>query len=481
MDMMQIPAPGATIEQMIPTSVRDKFDVLVCGGGTAGCVAALAAARAGARTLLVERHGYLGGMMTAGNAGLTKYIKHDKSQTAYRDILDRLAVDPQAVQVVGGLPMAITQRLIDSGAGLGTAGKAGSYVFTSQQDFKYMLLEMLQSAGVHFLLHSQVVDVWRQGERIAGVVVENKSGRQAWLAGMVIDATGDGDVAWRAGVPYVLGVGPDDMAFQQGVPAGTMQHMGVMFRVANIDIDPFLEYLAAFPDRFAIQPFGLMDYAQVRQAYRRNEMAVFCVNNVPEAGFQIYNTPIPGIFTFCCPTYAGNGTDVDDLTQAELFMASEVARRMHGLKQLPGFAAAVLLDVPEICVRETRHIQGEYVLNIQDILGDRSFPDSIGRGCHPIDIQPIPPELRQYPLRDWSFAIPYRSLVARGIDNLLLAGRCISCTHEASGCTRVTAQCMITGEAAGTAAALSLDRGCPARDLPLVLLQNKLRQNGVIL
>jgi hypothetical protein len=154
------------------------------------------------------------------------------------------------------------------------------------------------------------------------------------------------------------------------------------------------------------------------------------------------------------------------------------------MRELPGFENACLLDCPEIGVRETRHIQGDYLLNIRDIHNQVEFPDRIGRGSHPIDSYPRPKWINDpataYPPR-WCFHIPFGALLAQGKSNLLLAGRCISATHEAFGCIRPTVQCMITGEAAGTAAALCVARGCELRALPTDELQEVLSRQGVLL
>jgi len=135
---------GNTYTSNVEATVVAEADVVVAGGGTAGCVAAIAAARNGANVLLVERRGFLGGMMTAGNAGLTKYIVHEKNQREYRKVLADFAEDPASVQEVGGIPMEITKRLLDTGAAIGTNANAGSYVFTSQEDFKWLLLTMME-------------------------------------------------------------------------------------------------------------------------------------------------------------------------------------------------------------------------------------------------------------------------------------------------------------------------------------------------
>jgi len=472
---------GSTYTSTVEAVVAADVDVLVAGGGTAGCVAAIAAARNGANVLLVERQGFLGGMLTAGNAGLTKYIVHEKSQTEYRDVLAQFEKDPASVQVVGGLPMEITERLMESGAGIGTHGAAGSYVFTAQDDFKFLLLTMMEEAGVKLLLHSLIVDVIKEGDSIEGVIVENKSGRQVLLAKLFIDATGDGDVAARAGAPYVVGVAEDDVAAEAGTPLGTMQAMGVMFRMGNIDMDRCFEYLLAHRDQFVPQPFALLGLDEAYEAYQKGDMMTINITGIGHR-FQIYNTPLPGVFTFCCPHYYGNGLSVDDLTRGEIALMREIRKRIAEMRSLPGFEDAYLIDCPEICVRETRHFRGEYVLNIEDILSQRTFEDTIGRGCHPIDIQPIPDSLKKYPLAHrWYFNIPYRSLLPKKVDNLLLAGRCISNTHEASGCTRPTVQCMITGEAAGTAAAMCVAEGTAPLGLDMQELRQQLSAQGVIL
>lgn len=473
---------GSVYKSVIETRVAAKADVLVAGGGTAGAVAAIAAARNGADVLLVERRGFLGGMMTDGNAGLTKYIVHEKSQAEYREVLAEFERDPSAVQVIGGLPMEISRRLLDTGAGIGTHGSAGSYIFTSQSDFKFLLLQMMEEAGVRLMLHSLIVDVILQEDTIQGIIVENKSGRQALLGNIVIDATGDGDVAARAGAPYVVGVAEGDLAAEAGTAKGSMQAMGVMFRVGNIDMLRCFEYLLAHREQFAPQPFALLGLEEAHQAFQRGDMMTINITGIGHR-FQIYNTPIPGVFIFCCPHYYGNGLSVEDLTQGEVAMMKEIRKRVDEMKAaLPGFEDAWLLDCPEISVRETRHFRGEYVLDIEDILSQREFPDGIGKGCHPIDIQPIPDSLRKYPLAHrWSFNIPYRCLLPKGVENLLLAGRCISNTHEASGCTRPTVQCMVTGQAAGTAAALSAAEGVAPRALSMEDLRARLQAQGVIL
>jgi hypothetical protein len=472
----------------VETEVADAVDVLVAGGGTAGCLAALAAARNGAKTMLVERYGYLGGMMTAGNAGLTMYMKFSGKQEDHEADQESLGTNPEDVQVAGGITKELADRLIESGIGLGNKGQAGSYIFTSSEDFKRLLFDLMAEAGVVLRLHSWVVDVLMDGEAVEGVVMESKSGRQIVAAKHVIDATGDADVAVRAGVPYHIGVTPDDLTAKDGAAKiGEMQAMGVMFKVGNVELDRTFAWMVENPERFSKQPFARYTLAESKERYERGEMACFNISTGfegPPRGFQVYNLPTEGVVTLCCPCYNADGTKVEELTRAETVLASMVHRWVGNIRQLPGFEKAFLLDCPQIGVRETRHIVGDFQLGIEDIYHQVEFPDSIGRGAHPIDTRPRPKWLNDpgdsYPPR-WYFHIPFSALLAKGVRNLMVVGRCMSATHEAFGCIRPTVQCMITGEAAGTAAALATGAGVEIRELPFERLKERLLEQGVLL
>ena len=483
---------GATVSAMVEAKVAAEVDVVVAGGGTSGVVAAIAAARNGASVLLVERRGYLGGMTTGGNVGLTKYVVHEEDTQRHHKVIDALRRDATSVQVVGGIPLEITKRLMNKKAALGTHGDAGSYVFTEAEEFKLELLLMMEEAGVQLLLHSLLVDVIKRDNRVLGVVIENKSGRQVVSAKMYVDATGDGDLAARAGAPFVVGVADGDLSAEHGIPVGSMHSMGVMFRVRNMDMPRCLEFLREHPEHFAVQGAGKMDLDQVREGFENGEMAVFYVKGLAgtqpgrtgdNRTIQFYNSPSPGVFTCCCPVVQGNGLTVEDLTRAEIAIAKLVHQWLWEMRRyIPGCESIYLLDCPEIGVRETRHFRGEYVLNWKDVLTGREFEDSIGRGSHTIDAGPVPKELLEAPLPSrWSFGIPYRSLVPREVDNVLLAGRCISCTHEASGCIRTSVQCMVTGQAAGTAAAMCVADNKTPRSLDTGNLRQRLADQSAVL
>ncbi len=203
----------------------------------------------------------------------------------------------------------------------------------------------------------------------------------------------------------------------------------------------------------------------------------------PYGLLQIYTYPRKGVMIgcSCIPTRNISGVNADELTLAEYEVLIEESTQIERYrKALPGFENAYIIDVPQAGVRETRRVDGEYRLNIVHILKNEDFYDSIGFSSHPIDVSPRPVECENTPLAKRAFfRVPYRSLVAKDIDNLLLAGRLISTTREAFGCIRPTACCMVTGEAAGTAAALLSKAGGKAKDIDVENLRETLKKNGV--
>ncbi len=476
--------PGKDYVAQVKSEVLPPVDVVVAGGGTAGVTAALAAARGGAQVMLVESRGYLGGMLTAGNAGITMFTKFSGKTEWHAADLEALESNPEEMHIAGGVTMEIVKRVISEKYGIGNSGTVGSYVFTSSEDFKRILLQMMKEAKVQLRLHSLLVDVVKDGNRVCGVVLESKSGRQIVPAKQFIDATGDGDLAVRAGAEYTVGVTKDDVCAGQAT-IGEMHPMGVMFKVGNVDLHKTFAWLGEHPENFQKQPFARFSYEEARERFEKNEMATInIINHKYPEHFQVYNLPTPGVATLCCPCVKGmDGCNVEDLTRAEVMIAEMLERWMDGIRHIPGFEQAFLLQVPEMGVRETRHIQGDYLLTLEDIYHQKQFGDCIGFGSHPIDTRPRPKWLddpeNAYPPR-WYFQIPFGSLVVKGIENLLVGGRCISGTHEAFGCIRPTVQCMITGEAAGTAAAMAIKQNTNPRQLNHEDLRNQLKENGVL-
>ncbi len=487
----------------ISAELYGEYDVVVCGGGTAGCVAALAAAREGAKTAIIEGSGFLGGMFTAGNAGMTKYIKHAKNAEVQaevnRDLIDR----PEEALTTGGIPLELVKRLMERKAAVGTNGTAGSFVYTDSQEFKLLLFDLLKEAGVKILLHCNIFDVIKENDKVTGVIFTSKQGVMYVKGKQFIDATGDGDVSALAGADYVLGAGPDDQVVKEGIAEiGKLQIMGAMYRIGGVDYDGFIEYIKKHPEKITIHPYGLMSHEEIIETLKKGDSIIlngtltgekyhteqgFIRQDPPFNYYQIYNYPREGIAVGCVThilTDGLDGTKIDDVVQGEyevLYCAKRQVARLR--EEVGGFENAFVLDVPQVGVRETRHVVGEYKIDIHDVLESRTYPDTIGFSTHPCDIGPLPKAVKEWDRPDkFYFSLPYRCLVAKGLDNLLLAGRLISNSREAAGCTRPTVACMVTGEAAGTAAAILCRDGISeAKDIDVQKLRATLKENGVVL
>jgi hypothetical protein len=385
-----------------------ETDVVVAGGGPAGIIAGIAAARNGAKTLLVERYGYLGGMMTG--SWVTWLLGFGDGNK----------------QVVRGLTDEFVRRLGEVG-GLVNARNASGDVNSDAECIKWLAIEMLEEAGAEMLLHSLAAAAVVEDSLVKGIVVENKSGRQAILARVVIDATADGDVAHLAGAETC-----------------TDNHdISLCLRVEGVDRAKFEAFKKA-------DPSGLQELLQKLKA---------------EGGVEPANTH----------RFAGRSAiDVGDLT----FMENDSRKRvMKGLlfmkKNVPGYENAKLArTAPQLGVRESRKIVGEYTLTEEDILASRKFSDTIGRcGAHMKGYQ-------LYDVRGLDYDIPYRCLVPKKVEGLLASGRCVSATHGAINTLRLIVPCMLTGEAAGTAAAVAVKKGVQPREIVVSQLQAKLREQG---
>ena len=424
--------------------VRDEVDVLVVGGGTAGPAAGIAAARRGCRTLLVEQFNCLGGMATAG----------------LHQHLGVFMGEGDRPKIAGGLPDEIARRAAEDWGGR----FYGRYLDVEIEGFKCLLDSMAAECGLELLYYSLVGEALVEDDRIRGVVLTNKSGRFAVLAERVIDCTGDADVAFRAGCPMQFGR-PADGRTQPGT---------LMFRLGGVDAKRALE--AQKPDwpmkafcRKAVEQ-GLMG------PWQSHVMGFWWVPSRPDQlGINFTHMHF-------------NGASTRDLTAAAVQGRKQVQEALRAFRGVfPGFENAYLLDTAvQMGVRETRRIVGEYILNEEDIRQQTIFEDSVGLGSAFVDIHNVdgPGMDRRSGFHlppGGYYSIPYRSLVPQKVDGLLVAGRCHSCTHEAAGSTRWMTQCMVMGQAAGTAAALSIREDVPPRDVDVEQLQNMLKGDGAIL
>ena len=467
-----------------------SYDVVVCGGGTAGCIAAIAAAREGANTLLIERSFTVGGMLTVGEAGITKFTEHCVDVDKYKtEVLDVLATDPKKVQVVRGIAHEYVTRMLREGKALGTHGEAGSYIFTDKAESQWTLMQMLEEAGVEVMYDTRVCMPMKEGDRMVGVVVHNKEGFCEIGARVVIDATGDGDVAALAGVPYGVGASERDIKeFPETTVLGQLHEFGTMFRVNGVDFERLFDYMEEDPEtRFMEHRFGVMSLENARESYRKGQMSVFRVCFIYKGKpryCQIYDLPAKDEAILLGPecAYKGNGLDARSLSKGQ-YKLQEGARKLLAFmkENIPGFENAKVTYIPDVGVRETRHFECEYVLSTLELLSGKDFEDSIACGGHPVDIYPRPKELDKVELNHWRFHIPYRVMLPKTVENLLITGRCVSVTRIASGAVRPTAQCMAMGEAAGIAAAMAVKENVNTKNVDIKKLRAKLVENGAII
>lgn len=442
-----------------------RAEVVVVGGGVAGVSAAIAAARTGADTLLVERYGALGGNLTIGLLEASMSF-HDR----------------KGKQVIGGIPDEIIQRLKAAGGTMGhvedDVGYCGTVTPYDPEELKMVCLEMAQEAGVRLLLHSWVVRAVRDGSRLAGILVENKSGRQGVWGQVFVDCSGDADVAALAGVEFLKGREQD----------GLTQPMSILFKVGNVNIDGILSYVAQnledfrmgkSPEQLRLSPaIHLWGFGRILEAgyvrgilpFQRSEMHVLILPDRKEA---IINAT----------RVAGDGTRAEDLTRAEIVLRRQVKALVGYLSgACPGFERSYLMTTAMgVQVRETRRIVGEYTLTGEDVVQGSRFPDAVVQNDFPIDLHMPDGKGMEGRLTESTHEIPYRCLVPKSVDGILVAGRCVSASREALGAIRLTAPAMAMGHAAGTAAALSVRMGCSPRGLDVNLLRAELRRAGAIL
>jgi FAD-dependent oxidoreductase family protein len=431
-------------ERTIPIAAR--VDVLVCGGGVAGIAAAVAAARNGAKTLLIERAGFLGGTATGSAMGLI--------------------VIPASELV--GFPREFFSRLAhDQGAGL------GDVVPWDIEAYKLTALEIVLESGAQLLLCTWVSEPLVRDDKIEGVIIDNKSGRQAILAKVIIDTTGDGDVAARAGVPFIKGREDD----------GAMRPTTVMGRFGNVDLRRFKDYIDGHPEEFS-QDDGRR-VVDLEQGIVRIDGFFSIVEKAKQIGLFDASLPIhylrfSGVnakehidrATLICNStriYNVDGTKAADITWAEIEgrrQLRDIVRACRAL--LPGFEHSFLIDTSAyLGVRETRRIRGRYTLTYDDIANGRHFDDSVAvmtsvdygnAEIHGPDYGhegSVSDEwARKLSLKLIRFEFPLNCMITDKVRNLVVAGRCASMTHDVDKFARNMAPTTLQGQAAGTFAAL---------------------------
>ena len=430
------------------TPVLGEFDVVILGGGPAGIAAATSAARSGSRTLLVERYGFMGGMGTA--AGVTNFCGLHAN------------VHGEIRQVVHGVADELLDRMRSLG-GLNEphvifGGKIAAQAYDNAA-FKIAADEVVIGSGCEVLFHALAVGVAMSGEnRIDALVVETKSGRRAARARVFIDCSGDGDLAAHAGAPFEK--------------SPQLLYPTAMFRVNGVDAEKAGDAWNRIPE--------LMRDAEAKgRKFPRKGPIVRPQKNPAE--WRVNVTQLAN-----ADGSAVDGTDAEQLSRAEIEGRRQIVDFFRFLKDTaPGFENAYILEIaPQVGIRETRRVVGEYQLTEDDVLGCASFDDTIGVNGWPVEAHvkgDVIFKFADVPASRGFNHLPYRMLVPKRVDNLLVAGRCASMTHMGQSAARVSGGCFVMGQAAGAAATISIRAGKPPRAIDVRQLQQHLEKDGAFL
>jgi hypothetical protein len=444
--------PDSVTEPARRTPVYGEFDVVVVGGGPAGLMAASAAARNGASTLLIERYGFLGGAGTAG--GLSTFCGlHARTYG-------------QDIRVIRGLADELLDRLAKldglNQPHLTIADGIAAQAFDISA-YKIAADELVTGSGARILFHAMAVGavISGEGDRVEAILIESKSGRAAVRGRFFIDASGDGDLAAWAGVPW-----------EKAPPAGGMMYPSLMFRINAVDVT------AAGPAPWRTVE-RLMDEAERAgtHAFPRKKPIVRPQRNPLEwrANLTQLRREDGG---------AIDGTDVDELTRGELTGRQQALDAFTFIRdRTPGFGDSYIVDIaPQIGIRETRRIIGPYQLTEDDVLDCADFDDTIGVNGWPVEAHVAGSVEFRWQREERGYNhLPFRIILPGKIANLYVTGRCASMTHGAHAAARVTGPCFVMGEAAGTAAVMALAAGVAGDAIVVPELQRKLELGGAFL
>jgi len=450
MTSLNVNEPGRSLP------VFGAFDVVVLGGGPSGIAAAASAARNGAKVLLVERYGFLGGMGTA--AGVTNFCG------LHANVFGTIR------QVVHGVADDLLERMHNLN-GLNephlVLGKTHAQAY-DMSAFKCAADAILAANGVQLLFHALGAGVLKDpAGRIDVVLLETKSGRVAVRGKCFIDCSGDADLAQWAGV-----------ATEKGDASGQMMYPTMMFRVGEVDAVRAGEAWRTIP--------GLMDLAEASGEFKFPRRGAVVRPQKHSYEWRVNVTQLKNH-----DGSATDGTDARQLSDGEIEGRRQIVDYIRFLRdKVPGFERAYALDIAtQLGVRETRRLVGEYMLTADDVLNCVDFQDSIGVNGWPLEkhvsgdvqwIWPAIPESRGYNHLPYRMLLPRRAL-ANGVENLLVAGRCASMTHDGQSAARVTGGCFVMGQAAGTAAAMAVRDKSSPHDVDVELLQERLREQGAFL
>lgn len=445
-----------------------KTDLVVIGGGPAGICAAVAGSRNGVNTFLIEKNGFLGGTATIVLA--FSGFKHRSGE-----------------RVVGGIGEELVKRMkkripeIDHFLD----PVAESITPIEPEVFKIVNSEIIVDSGVNTLLHTFFTDVIVDNNKIKAVIVENKSGKMVIEGKIFIDCTGDGDLAARSGVPY-----------KKGDFLGNLQPVTMTFRLGNFNNNDFVKYIKDNPEELEIASTWTDGYT-IEHFTKNSKYPFFkglnkLVKRVEnETGYMLPRDrvhfivlPIQGQVQINTSRLINiDGTNIYDLTRAEFEGRKQVFEIAKFLKNhVPGFKKTYLIDTSAfIGIRETRRICGLYELCKDDVINGKRFNDDIARGTYPVDIHSTTGKDMSMIKVKRPYGIPYRCITPLTMNNLLMSGRCLSASREALGSVRVIPTSMATGEAAGTAGAISIVDNLLVKDIDISKLRKTLKTQNVVL
>jgi FAD dependent oxidoreductase len=446
------------------------YDLVVCGGGPAGTTAAIAGARSGLKTILVESSGCLGGIATNTLVGVwlgscsrdTRNTQWEQNPPwrpviggIFDEIVERLAAENEAVQTHA--PAANGSRH------LGYSNWPGHVAFEFEP-CKRVLEQMAQKAGVELQYFTTITGCRVENEMIHGVFTHSKSGFQYITGRAFVDATGDADLAFSAGCPYEQGRAEDNL----------MQAAGMIFVVENVDSNAF--------ETYCNQTGDVRLKKAIRKYKTQNEWTlecdwIVCCEMPQTSRFFINALHLIGV----------DGTDTESLTQAMINGRSQAKKLFKIMRKIvPGFENSRLVQTSNVVgIRDTRRIIGEYKMTAEDLISGKRFNDTIALSGYTWDTgNPKKPEqqkLANTPIALPFIEIPYRTLVPKTIGNLITAGRCISVDWQALGPIRIMPACFAMGQAAGTAAAHAIKDKVKFNQLNTTLLKKDLKKQGAIL
>jgi len=441
----------------------DEFDVVVAGAGIAGVCSAIASAREGAKTALIDRYGFFGGMSTAGL--VSPFMKYW--------ITDQF--DGRVKPLVGGIFEEITRRMEEIGGMIDNGFNAWA--------FRKVVNEMIYEAGVKTIRHATIFGVEFENvakkRKITSLILNFDSKFYRIRGKVFIDTTGDADIVYLAKAGWMKG---DERT-------GLTQAMTLFFRVGGIDVRKAVEFVRQNPEQF--YPWSTSEYVPGRivsiAGYFDLVKEGKKIGLLPEEIEYIFFTTLPeeGEASFNTTNILGlDATSSFDLTKAEITGRLQVWRIFNFLKQrVPGFENSYLIETGiQVGVRETRRAIGEYIVTGEDVLSGRKFEDAIARACYGIDIHGQKGERSrlEHLSEGQYYEIPLRALIVKKAHNLLVAGRCISSTREGHSALRIQATSAATGEAAGVVAGLSLRYDGNVREVPYQIIKEKLKSRGNI-